>query len=132
MLTQVTTTRVRIPKTAHLSQTRLACSGTEYSPGKTRRMGPGTVTYRLKRQAKQKGYEGHCRSDSSKENRQKLQDDFGASEFSGGRLTGPMLSMFDNGSLMFILALHSYVNFLGLVNSSPTEPSSSMPRDRRL
>ena len=46
MLTPVATTRVRIPKTAHLSQTKLACSGTVYSPGKTRRKGPGVVTYR--------------------------------------------------------------------------------------
>lgn len=32
-------------------------------------------------------------------------DGFGASEFSGGRLTGPIFSMFNYGSLMFVLAL---------------------------
>jgi hypothetical protein len=32
-------------------------------------------------------------------------DSFGASEFSGGRLTGPIFRMFDNGSVMFIVTL---------------------------
>lgn len=32
-------------------------------------------------------------------------DDFGASEFSGGRLTGPLLKMADFGSLLFLPAL---------------------------
>jgi hypothetical protein len=32
-------------------------------------------------------------------------DDFGASEFSGGRLTGPLFRMADLGSLLFLLAL---------------------------
>lgn len=32
-------------------------------------------------------------------------DDFGASEFSGGRLTGPLLKMADLGSLLFLPAL---------------------------
>ena len=32
-------------------------------------------------------------------------DDFGASEFSGGRLTGPLFKMADLGSVLFLLAL---------------------------
>src|SRR6202049_3847259 len=32
-------------------------------------------------------------------------DDFGASEFRGGRLTGPLFEMADLGSLLFLLAL---------------------------
>src|SRR5258708_37754570 len=32
-------------------------------------------------------------------------DDVGASEFSGGRVTGPLFAMADNGSLLFIPAL---------------------------
>ncbi|HZV88988.1 MAG TPA: hypothetical protein VFF95_15670 [Candidatus Binatus sp.] len=32
-------------------------------------------------------------------------DDFGASEFSGGRLTGPLFRMADLGSLFFLMAL---------------------------
>lgn len=32
-------------------------------------------------------------------------DDFGASEFSGGRLTGPLFKMADLGSALFLLAL---------------------------
>lgn len=32
-------------------------------------------------------------------------DDIGASEFSGGRVTGPIFTMFDNGSFAFIAAL---------------------------
>jgi hypothetical protein len=32
-------------------------------------------------------------------------DDFGASEFSGGRLTGPLFKMADIGSVLFLLAL---------------------------
>lgn len=31
--------------------------------------------------------------------------DLGASEFSGGRVTGPLLSVYDTGSLMFIFAI---------------------------
>jgi len=32
-------------------------------------------------------------------------DDFGASEFSGGRLTGKLFTMADLGSLLFLVAL---------------------------
>jgi hypothetical protein len=32
-------------------------------------------------------------------------DDFGASEFSGGRLTGPLFKMADLGSVLFLLAM---------------------------
>jgi hypothetical protein len=32
-------------------------------------------------------------------------DDFGASEFSGGRLTGPLFKMADIGSVLFLVAL---------------------------
>jgi len=32
-------------------------------------------------------------------------DDLGASEFSGGRVTGPVLTMFDSGTLLFVAAL---------------------------
>lgn len=31
--------------------------------------------------------------------------DLGASEFSGGRVTGPLLNVYDTGSLLFILAI---------------------------
>jgi hypothetical protein len=45
-------------------------------------------------------------------------DDFGASEFSGGRLTGKLFTMADLGSLLFLVALLLTMFFPRLVGAA--------------